>query len=175
MRLILIAAQSLDGYITRHDTPGSAFTSEADRAFFKAALREFDACLMGAATYRSSRDLIRKAFMPDRLRLVLTRNPAAFAADTLPGQLEFLNQSPAEIAAMLPQRGCRSAAILGGAQIHSLFLEAGLVDELWLTIEPLLFGGGTPLLARPADVALELLSEERLTPHTLVLKYRVKK
>jgi dihydrofolate reductase len=37
MRLTLIAAQSLDGFITRHDTPGSDFVSDADRAFFREA------------------------------------------------------------------------------------------------------------------------------------------
>ena len=175
MRLTLIAAQSLDGYITRHDTPGSGFASEADRAFFRTALPSFDACIMGAETYRTARDLIRKAIMPDRLRIVVTRNPQAFAGEAIPGKLEFFNLSAPEIVSLLQQRQCRTGAILGGAQIHSLFLEAKLVDELWLTIEPVLFGSGTPLLARRTDIQLELASQTNLSPQTLLLKYRVKK
>lgn len=175
MRLILIAAQSLDGYITRHDVPGSAFASPADRDFFHRALQGFDSCVMGAETYRTARDPIRKGLMPDRLRIVVTRDPKAFAADTIPGKLEFFSLAPAEIAAVLRQRGCATTALLGGAQIHSLFLEAKLVDELWLTIEPVLFGGGTPLVARQTDIPLELLSQTSLSPQTLLLKYRIKK
>jgi len=175
MRLTLIAAQSLDGYITRHDTPGSAFASDADRAFFREALRDFDCCVMGGETYRTARDMIRALLMPERLRIVLTRTPEQFATDTVSGKLEFASTQPAQLITGLGARGFLRCAILGGAQIHSLFLEAGLVDELWLTIEPLLFGGGTPLLARRTSTRLKLIARENLSAETLLLKYRVEK
>jgi dihydrofolate reductase len=175
MRLTLIAAQSLDGFITRHDTPGSAFTSDADKAFFRAALAGFDCCVMGGETYRVSRDAIRAALMPERLRVILTRKIEQFASDNIPERLEFANTPPAQLVASLRQRGFQRCAILGGAQIHSLFLGVGLVDELWLTVEPLLFGAGTALLAAPSSARLELISSEKLAPNTLQLKYRVVK
>ena len=175
MRLTLIVAQSLDGFITRHDTPGSDFASAEDRTFFRAALRDFDCCVMGGETYRTARETIRTGLMPQRLRLVLTRTPAAFANDSVPGKIEFTDKTPNQLVTELRQQGLHHCAILGGAQIHSLFLEAGLVDELWLTIEPLLFGNGTPLLARRTSVQLTLLSSENLAPSTLLLKYRVAK
>jgi dihydrofolate reductase len=175
MRLTLIAAQSLDGFITQHDTPGSDFASAEDRAFFRTALCGFDCCIMGGETYRTAREAIRATLMPERLRVVVTRTPANFAADTVPGKLEFSSASPTQLVAELRQRGLQRCAILGGAQIHSLFLGAGLIDELWLTIEPLLFGSGTPLLASRASTQLTLLSSEKLAPSTLLLKYRVEK
>jgi dihydrofolate reductase len=175
MRLTLIAAQSLDGFITRHDTPGSDFASEADRAFFREALRGFDCCVMGATSYREARATIQKNLMPDRLRVVLTRKPEAFAGDAVSDKLEFTDTPPAQLVAGLRQRVFQRCAILGGAQIHSLFLEAGLVDELWLTVEPLLFGGGTHLLAGRASTKLTLISNQNLAPSTLLLKYRVER
>jgi dihydrofolate reductase len=175
MRLTLIAAQSLDGFITRHDTPGSDFASAEDRAFFREALRAFDCCVMGATTYRSAREAIRGALMLGRLRVILTRTPEAFVSDAAPSHLEFVNTPPAQLIAELNQRGFKHCALLGGAQIHSLFLAAGLVDELWITVEPLLFGGGTPLLAGRTSTKLSLLSNEKLNPNTLLLKYRVEK
>jgi riboflavin biosynthesis pyrimidine reductase len=55
-----------------------------------------------------------------------------------------------------------------------LFFAAGLVDEIWLTVEPILFGGGTPLLVARVDVRLELLASEKLNAAgTLLLRYRV--
>jgi len=77
------------------------------------------------------------------------------------------------LAAGLQARGFQRCALLGGSHVHSLFFEAGLVDEVWLTVEPVLFGGGTPLLARRADLRLELLAAEKLGAHALLLKYRV--
>lgn len=173
MRLTLIAAQSLDGFITRHDTPGSNFVSDADRAYFREAMRGFDCCVMGGETYRTARETIRSNLMAKQLRLVLTRTPAAFANDFLPGKLEFTNSPPVQLIADLGQRGLQRCAILGGAQIHSLFLEASLLDEIWLTVEPMLFGNGTPLFAHRTSTQLTLLSSEQLAPSTLLLKYRV--
>jgi len=174
MRVVMIAAQSLDGFITRHGEPGSAFTSAEDKAHFRAAVAGFDACVFGGETYRVSRGFIRDRFPGRPLRVVVTRDPARFAADAIPGGLEFTAARPLDIADSLRTRGCRQCALLGGGQIHSLFLEAGLVDEVWLTVEPVLFGGGTPLVARPASISLELQASEKLGASTLLLKYRVR-
>ena len=173
MRIVLIAAESLDGFITKHAEPGTAFTSPEDKAYFRTALAAFDAGIFGGETYRVSRDFIRNRLPGLRIRLVMTRSLARYAADAIPGSLEFTDAAPAALAAMLQTRGVQRCALLGGSHVHSLFFEAGLVDEVWLTVEPVLFGDGTPLLARPADVRLELQAVEKLGAHALLLKYRV--
>jgi dihydrofolate reductase len=173
MRLTLIAAQSLDGFITKHDMPGSEFASAADRDYFREARRGFDCSILGAETYRSSRAQFQSRNASAKLVSVLTRNPAAFASEAVGGSLEFTAETPEALSARLHARGHRECALLGGSQIHSLFLNAGLVDELWLTLEPLLFGKGTPLLATPADIRLRLLSRDNLSTDTLLLKYEV--
>jgi dihydrofolate reductase len=175
MLIVLIAAQSLDGYITRHAEPGTAFTSPEDKAYFAGALAGFDAAVFGGVTYRVSRDAIRAGLPRPPLRLVMTRTPAAYAAEGLPGALEFTADPPATVVAALAARGFRRCALLGGSQVHSAFLAAGLVDEVWLTVEPVLFGGGTPLLAAAAEVRLALRSTERLGENTLLLKYDVRR
>lgn len=174
MHVTLIAAQSLDGWITRHDEPGSDFTSEADKIHFRNALREFDCRVMGAATYRTMRDPMRRAAESGAVQRVMTRTPASFASDVIPDRLEFTDLPPPEILRLLEKRGCRRCALIGGSQAHSLFLTAGCINELWLTVEPRLFGRGTPLLSEVADVSLKLLSHEPLSPDTLLLKYQVR-
>jgi dihydrofolate reductase len=174
MHVTLLTAQSLDGFITRHDAPGSGFASAEDQKHFRAALAGFDCSVMGSVTYRGARDLICTQPVAKRLRVVLTRTPADYAAEAQPGSLEFINDPPAKVLAGLRARGFKRCGLLGGAQVHGLFLAAGLVDEIWLTVEPVLFGGGTPLLAARVDVRLELLASEKLNAAgTLLLRYRV--
>jgi dihydrofolate reductase len=172
MQIVLIAAQSADGFITRHDAPGTDFTSAADRVYFQKVLTEFDTSIMGSATYLVARATIIRRLTPDRRRLVLTRDPAKFVADAAPGRLEFTSEAPGDLVRRLRSEGHRRCALLGGGRIHSLFIAAGLVDEFWLTIEPRLFGSGVPLLRAPADLPMKLLSHERLDgSDTLLLKY----
>ena len=173
MRITLIAAQSLDGFITKHDAPGSGFASADDQKHLRKALAGFDCSVMGAETYRTSRELIRERMTRPRLRIVLSRSPQAFKSDEVPGTLEFSSASPEKLVADLEARGHRTCALLGGSQIHSLFLRARLVHELWLTIEPLLFGRGVPLLAEATDTRLRLLSDEALGSDARLLKYEV--
>lgn len=174
MHVTLIAAQSLDGFITRHDDTTPAFTSAADRAYFPRALQAFDCSIMGGITYRAQREYFLRHLAPDRRRMVLTRDPSRHQADAQPGALEFTDEAPATLVARLADNGHRRCALLGGAQIHSLFLAAGLVHEIWLTMEPRLFGGGTPFLAERTDLTVRLLDFERLPESdSLVVKYRV--
>ncbi|HEV8073077.1 MAG TPA: dihydrofolate reductase family protein [Opitutaceae bacterium] len=174
MHVTLLTAQSLDGFITRHDTPGSGFASAEDQKHFHAALGGFDCSVIGSVTYRGARDLICTQPMAKRLRVVLTRTPADYAAQAQPGSLEFTNDAPEKLLAGLRVRGFKRCVLLGGAQVHTLFFAAGLVDEIWLTVEPILFGGGTPLLVARVDVRLELLASEKLNAAgTLLLRYRV--
>jgi dihydrofolate reductase len=172
MRVTLIAAQSLDGFITRHDQPGSAFTSPADHAFFRASLRGFDCCAMGRVTYEASVDGIKPGGRSWR-RVVLTRTPEKHAAAAVAGELEFTAATPEELVASFRAEGRRACALLGGAHVNGRFFAAGLVDEIWLTLEPRLFGGGTKLLAGQTDIRLRWLSHEPLEGGAWVVKYAV--
>lgn len=173
MHVTLIAAQSVDGFITRHDQPGSDFTSPADKVHFRKALQEFDCRVMGATTYRTMRDIIRRTASPDHFQVVLSREPAKFEGESIPQALEFSDSPPGPLLDELRRRAHRRCALIGGSQVHSLFLAANCVDELWLTIEPVLFGRGTPLLSKETDTSLTLLSQQLLSENTLLLKYRV--
>jgi dihydrofolate reductase len=173
MDVVLIAAQSLDGCITRHEEPGSAFTSPEDKAHFSKSLRQFPVRVMGSTTYDSMREVFRRVATATQRHFVLTRRPDAYAADRIPGAMEFTSEAPAELVARLRAAGETRCALVGGSKVHSSFLAAGLVTELWLTIEARLFGRGTRLFAEKTDTALELLATEHLSPNTLLLKYRI--
>ena len=79
--------------------------------------------------------------------------------------------------AELEGRGYSEAVMAGGAGANALFLKAGLVDEIWLTIEPLVFGTGIDLFrGTEFDLRASLISVEQLNERgTVHLKYMVNK
>jgi dihydrofolate reductase len=63
-------------------------------------------------------------------------------------------------------------AIAGGASTINQYLRAGLVDEIWLAVAPVLLGSGERLFQDVGDLALEQISA-RHTRYVTHLKYRV--
>lgn len=170
--LILIAAQTLDGYIARLDRPGTDFCSDADALFLRETLKDFDSLIMGRKTYATLRERIQNSTSKRYLRKIVTRDPQAYAADTRPELIEFTQAQPADVLSELAERGRKKTALLGGGEIYTQYLESGLVDELWITLEPLLFGDGVPLLNSPRERPLTLISSQHLSGNTLLLKYK---
>jgi dihydrofolate reductase len=185
MQVVLIAAQSLDGWITRHLVAGDAFASQADKTHFRAIIRECDACVMGRATYEVSKDRMRPQAFPGLRRVIWTRRPEAHAAEAIPDVLEFTGESPAETTSRLRTDGRKRCALLGGGTVNAAWLAAGLVDEVCVTVESRIFGFGTALagvapasaaLGPALDVALELIEARTLAAGgPLLLRYAVKR
>ncbi|RIH93578.1 Dihydrofolate reductase [Meiothermus granaticius NBRC 107808] len=172
VEIIGIAAISLDGFITRHEEEGTGFTSPEDGAFFRHALGSFDCALMGRRTYEVSRAHILASLSSGRLRVVRTHTPEAFAVDAQAGQLEFTSASLGQILADLAARGKQRCAVLGGTSLYSECLQRDQMDELWLTLEPLGFGSGKPLLKGRLQAQFQLKRVQALSPNTLLLQYR---
>lgn len=173
MDVILIAVTSLDGRLTLPGQEGPGFASQEDQAWFHQVLQEFDCAIMGRTTYETAREQILANRRPHFLRLVATHAPERFAAERQPGALEFASGTPRELLDILAARGCRRCALLGGGRVYREFLDADLVDALWLTLEPVILGGGTPLAdGGPVRDGRHRLGEMRLLgPDTLLLNY----
>lgn len=133
--------------------------------------QQYDLLLMGRKTYEA----VRPKPEAERLRMVLTTQPDNYTASIVPSQLEFTGLQPQELVASLEARGYTSALLLGGGAVNGAFLAAGLGDELYVTIEPLLFGRGTPLFGGvELNVSLRLLESKQLnTRGTLLLHYAI--
>lgn len=170
--LVLIAAQSLDGYIARLERPGTDFCSEADAQFLRDALKDFDSLIMGRKTFDTLRERILNSDTKRYLRKIVTRAPENYASVTQPDLVEFTNANPQDTLEELSKRGRKKTALLGGGEIYTQYLKANLVDELWITVEPLLFGEGTPLFAGKNERQLSLLSSNQLSEQTVLLKYK---
>ena len=171
MKVIMAAVISADGFITRGAEGVGGWASPEDQSHFEGLVADADVIVIGRNTFTESREDIEKR--PGRFRLVMTRNPAAYQAQTVPGKLAFTGESPQQIVERLRDEGVGTLLIAGGGKIYAAFLNAGLVDELILTLEPRLFGIGTPFMgAIESNIAMKLVNVEKANSQgTLFLTY----
>ncbi len=165
MKLIMMMATTADGIIARDRNHFSDWTCSADKRMFKQVSQDSGVVIMGSRTYQT----IGKP-LPGRLNVVLTRQPQRFE----PQENLLIYSGPVEeLVEELARRRYEQAVLAGGSIVNSLFLRAGLIDELLLTVSPKLFGQGLTMLSQSVDLDLKLLDVQRIDSDSLVLRYAV--
>lgn len=142
MIISLIAAISADGKIAQNAGQSSLdWTSKEDTRFFVEKTKEIGAVVMGRKTFETIGRPLK-----DR-RMIVMSSTGGSETEKFEGRdgVEWTRETPAELVARLSLKGLTGLAVCGGSMVYSQFLEAGLVDELFLTVEPVLFGAGVPL------------------------------
>ena len=85
-------------------------------------------------------------------------------------------QSPKQALQILRQRGFKTAFIGGGGTLNASFLEQGLVDELFLDVEPVALGSGVPLFfGKTFEQKMELVKSKQISKNEIQLHYRILK
>lgn len=174
MKTALIFVATLDGKTTKGNMPFvHQWSSKEDHEYFIKTWDESRLTVLGSATYDA--DPIKPS--PSHHLIIMTRRPEKYKADEVVGRLEFTNESPAQLVARYQNEGLRQMLVAGGSQVATSFLKAKLIDELWLTIEPKIFGTGRNLVVpEDMDIELQLISMERANERgTLITKYAVMK
>lgn len=170
MKVTLLMCITADGKIAKHAAHLANWTSPEDKRFFVKKTKEARVIIMGLNTFKT----FPKA-LPERLNMVMhlpTDTPPAPPSNNV----EFTSTPPAELLTSLAARGYTEAILGGGSTINGLFLTQGLIDEIYLTVEPKLFGTGLDVFSHAdVDIDLELLEVNKLNDQTLQLHYRVKK
>lgn len=166
---ILAAAQTADGFIAKDASHRSTtWVSDADKAHFKALLESFDWVVVGRATAQHHAKVLGKYKC-----LVFTKDPATPVAP----HLSHLNPETQDPIAFLTQQNATRVGILGGTGIYDYFLEKGLLDEAWITVEPLTFGEGIPTFTHPerVDDYLRLQKTTQLNETATLLRHYTRK
>ena len=171
MKIVLIMTQSLDGKIGKTSEHIANWSSSADKKAFAAESKKLGVIIMGSSTFETI-----KRPLPDRLNIILTSRPQDYKEYEQLGVLEFFNGTPAEVVKMLEGRGHHTAALGGGAKTNTAFLQAGLVDEILLSITPVIFGNGIGLFdSKDFNIRTELLEQKILDDNTIQLRYKILK
>jgi len=170
MKVILSMAMSVNGIIADEDGSEDFFSYDNWIAFTKLA-NKIGSYIWGRKTYEAvikwEGDYLDD--LKDVTKIVISKQ-ANLQLDP-----RFIQaKSPEEALNILQKRGKKEALITGGPTLNSSFLKQGLVDELILTIEPVLLGKGVPLLS-PVNVnlRLKLIKVENLAPDHLAVHYAV--
>ncbi|MBF0572312.1 MAG: dihydrofolate reductase [Desulfamplus sp.] len=174
VKVILIMAMTLDGKIARHSMEPVDWTGSADKKKFVEITKKAGAVIMGSTTFET----IGK-HLKDRKNIVMTRFPSRMLKKISGDKsidfnaIEFTDKTPSQILSSLQIEGFDSVALIGGSTINTLFALENLIDEIYITLVPKLFGSGLPLLSGELDINLELAQVDKLDNNSILLKYNV--
>src|SRR3990167_3226759 len=161
MKSFIIAALSADGYIAKNEKHPAFWTSKEDKKRFVELTKRAGVVIMGSNTYSTLPRALK-----ERTNIVYSRSKSFEGAETT-------QKSPVDLLSDLESCGFKEAAICGGASIYTMFMQARVVDRLYLTIEPILFGKGIRLFDEDMHFHLKLESSGQAENGALLLEYSV--
>ncbi len=169
MQCSVFIATSLDGYIARADGRID-YLSIVERAGehygYRAFIDSIDTLVIGRSTYELALGFEPWPYAGKRC-IVLTRSER----EAKHGE-EFFSGEPRALVERLHAEGAQRAYVDGGAVIQQ-FLAARLIDDLTISVLPILLGEGIRLFGdTQGDVLLDLVGSERYESGLVQLTYR---
>lgn len=150
MRTIsLYIATSLDGFIARSDGRVDWLDSipNPDRLDYGYTnfLASVDTTLMGHTTYQTVLGFGGDFMYPDKTNYVFSRSEWPDAPF-----VHHVAEAPDEFVKRLKQTDGAGIWLIGGGQLNTVLLNAGLIDEMIISIAPIVLGAGIPLFGPTA-------------------------
>ena len=168
MKLIWSPAVTLDGYIAKADSD-SDWVSDKDGELFHELVKKTGCVIVGRKTYEQYKGEVFP--VAGATTFVWTRNPETGQKER---GVEFVAGKPDKIAKLLEEKGFKKAVLAGGGSTNNEFVSSGLVDEIVVTIYPMLFGAGIKMLSQECSLNLELLETQEIGNGVIRRRYRVK-
>ncbi len=157
---------SMDGIVAvDHMRDIRDFSSREDREFFLNSIKRYDGIIV------SSRTFVKDA-SPGTRRIILTHSsPAGEDADPLN---IYMSGDERKVCEKMWELGFRKAALAAGPATCLAFLRAGLVKDLYLSIEPVTLGSGIRLFTDEKAVSRwTLIESKKLNENgTMMMHYR---
>jgi len=167
MKAILYMAMTANGYIAKEndETPWSDAVWDGYYEFVK----KRGNITLGRRTY----EIMKEVNEFEKLGFPITVVVSHSANRGSSGKTVFVS-SPREAIAVMQEKDVDEMIVGGGSTLNAGFFEEGLLDEIYLDIDPLLFGRGIKLFAETnAEAKLCLLEVIKLSEDTIRLHYKV--
>ncbi len=167
MKVILYMEVTINGFIARNNNDTEWISNEAWNSYNN-KMAEMDAIVIGKNTYdMMPREEFRKSA---EHVVVISKNPVEKKVENI----SFSSESPEKIIEYLQKKDYQNICIAGGGKTNASFMKDGLIDEIYLDIEPVVFGTGISLFAQSDfEYKLELLKTKKLNENTIQLHYIV--
>ncbi len=165
-KFIAFVAISVDGKISLKAKTPPDWTSPEDWNFLQKSLAKMDAVIVGRNTYRAAAERLRKRntfVLSSQIKNIQRR-----------GSVTFINPQNVGLQDIL--KTYKTVAVLGGGGVYKFMLENNLLDEMFVTIEPLVFGRGKDMVVEGTKTTkLHLISIRKLNKHgTILIHYKIK-
>jgi dihydrofolate reductase len=159
-------AQTLDGKIAKFHDHFPDWTEKADKKLFVEITKKAEVMILGKTTFDTL-----PGTLPKRLHIVLSRKASDW--DEREKNVIFTSLPPRKILEKLEKLSFENPILVGGRIINTLFARENLIDELIVTISPLVFGHGLGIFDETIQMKLKKKSIEKLGENSLVVIYSV--
>ena len=169
MKVILYMAISADGFIAKldHETP---WTDDEFRSY-SSHIKHAGNLIIGKTTWDFMLEDNPFDQLGNPLVVVLTSS-----TDNPPRDKVIFVKNFSQAIKALKDQGFSEIIVAGGSQVDRAALDSGLIDEIYLDIEPIAFGQGISLFAqssKTAPVKLNLLGTKKIGDSGVQLHYQV--
>ncbi len=167
-KIILFIASSLDGYIAR-ENGGIDWLPDDTASGYDDFIKSVDTVIMGKKTYEQ---ILTFGDYPygNKKSYVFTRDDKCHKVQNV----EFAHDADKLVNAIRSESGT-DIWLVGGAETVSIFANLGLVDEIRLSVIPVILGKGIPLFKNiKKEMNLQLI---KTTEYDVLVEmhYKVKK
>ena len=177
-KLSVYIATSIDGFIARKDGGidwlefDSGGDSDGEDYGFAKFFESVDLLLMGRHTFEKLLTFQEWVYRDTRMTVLSsTLGPDAVPA-RLEGKVSIASGKPEEILENLAEQGVQHVYVDGGITVQT-FLSAGLINEITISLIPVLIGDGIPLFGPlNSDVRLQHISTKSFPSGLVQTKYK---
>lgn len=171
MKVILYMAITVNGFIAK-ENDDTSFVSEIEWDSFRNMIKATGNIIIGSRTYKIMRD--GKEFKNlENIRVLVVSENANF--QTIANNHSVV-KTPKDALAILEKEAFNKVLAAGGGTLNASFMAEKLVDEIYLDIEPIVFGKGIRLFREnDFEVKLKLLETKKLSDNEIQLHYQVLK
>ena len=166
--LQLYIAVSLDGYIAGPNGEIDWLEAGGDLDYgYGEFYDSIDTTLMGRATYEITQTVDEFPYS-SKVNYVFTRNRELQDTD----HVRFISDDVSAFVRTLKEQEGDNIWLVGGGQVNTIMLNAGLIDDIILTTFPILLGEGIPLFA-PGARRAEFKTVDCTTFETGLIQWRL--
>ena len=146
---------------------GGEFSSKKARQGFLKMINKAQVNIVGRKTFEAA---VKKGGFPLKgLNIIVTTHKIKNKWNNV----IVTDKKPREILKLVEKRGYKEAMV-GGGGISASFIKDNLVDEIYLNVEPVIFGKGIKVFAeKNFDKKLKLLDIERFSQNEVRLHYKI--